>query len=477
MKKGSIIHDLTDKVEKAFGRYDVDIQLTVDRVEKDRVIFRVRLRGGTREKQMLACLYDVQLRLRLPLFQIFKDNFVIYLVVAKNKLEYPQLPLFLIELDKSRRVENEQLPYVVGFNSVGKLVISDLGELKHLLVGGASNSGKTVGLKSLIASIAFLKSPAQVNFILIDVGATDLTPFGCIPHLSCPIIQDRRIAYQVLLLLQREMERRIKLQRALRMFPKLVLVVDEFPALFLEEDKETAKRLSEVISSLLQRGRHAGISVVLSAQNPTLKNMRVDLGNVTARIAFRCAKRNFSETILGAGGAENLSGKGDMLFQSPQCAQVQRIQGVYISPDELERLLIFVKRKWVGKCNNSLKFIISKMELSSLKSELTDDWREGGMPSKQCAGDKLLAKVIIWTLGQATISCNAMMREFGIGWNRANNLMSELYDLQMIQNLDAKLPRKVLPQTVNDLPEKVMALMEENRYLREDVENAFRGEH
>ena len=102
----------------------------------------------------------------------------------------------------------------------------------------------------------------------------------------------------------------------------------------------------ETVSCLLQRGRHAKINVVLAAQNPTVQNMKVDLGNVTARMAFRCAKRNYSETILGESGAEHLSGNGDMLFKSPQSDELNRIQGIFVSPSELRHMVKQIMMKW-----------------------------------------------------------------------------------------------------------------------------------
>lgn len=131
-----------------------------------------------------------------------------------------------------------------------------------------------------------------------------------------------------------ELERRIELEYAdktsFEQLPRLVLVIDEFPALFVGLEKAVSKTLTNVISSFLQRGGHAKIHVVLAAQNPTFQNMKVDLGNITARIAFKCAKKNFSEIILGEGGAENLLGRGDLLLRSPRFDGPQRIQGIYI---------------------------------------------------------------------------------------------------------------------------------------------------
>lgn len=156
--------------------------------------------------------------------------------------------------------------------------------------------------------------PDEVNFILIDVGAEGPLTFEGLPHLSYPVIRDHGTALRALTALKDEMERRIALAQTdlqtPQAIPRLVVVIDEFPALFTgETDKKVSQIFSGTIYSLLQRGRHAGIHLILAAQNPTCQNMKVDLSNVPTRIAFMCAKKNYSEIILGESGAENLSGQ------------------------------------------------------------------------------------------------------------------------------------------------------------------------
>lgn len=152
-------------------------------------------------------------------------------------------------------------------------------------------------------SISYGVSPEAVNFVLVDLGANDLMPFEDLPHLACPVVRSQDVALQVLNALVVEMERRKDLELTNKQefdaLPRLVLVVDEFPALFnCAEDKRTSNALRDMVSSLLRRGRHGKIHVVLAAQNPTYQNMKVDLGNITARIAFQCAKKNFSFPYL-----------------------------------------------------------------------------------------------------------------------------------------------------------------------------------
>lgn len=474
------VDELAEKIESAFNRYRVRISIMNWVNRKDRVIYEVKLKGDTREVQFFARLSDVQLKLRLPFFQALVQDFNIYLIVSDKKVTYDHLPEIVTREESMERRKLMKLPYVVGYNMVGNVVIVDLGDFPHLLIGGASNSGKSVGLQALLVSIMYVKSPRNVNFVLIDVGANDLIPFDRLPHLSCPVVRDREAACEVLLFLKKEMERRITLQAEaggqLNDLPRLVLGIDEFPALFAEtEDRNMTKCMVNAVSSLLQRGRHAKIHVVLSAQNPTFQNMKVDLGNITGRIAFKCAKKNFSETILGEGGAESLYGKGDMLFKCAQLNGAQRIQGIFISPSELQQMILNIRFKWKRiSCINNAKFVIDKSKLALIKAEVIENQSVNPLVQKRknVHGD-FFAEVILWVLRQDEISCNMLMKEFGIGWNRASQLVGKLYDLGIVGDLDAKLPRKVLPHFIEDLSSETIHCLKQHGFEMEYIKSAL----
>lgn len=462
--------ELAEKIEKAFLRYHVYLEITDWVIVKGKIIFLVKLKGDTRESQMLARMHDVQLRLKFPVFSVINLDFNICLVVSAQKDTYENLCNILTDSDYAKVSENIELPYIVGHNIVGERFITDLSRHPHLLIAGSSNSGKTVGLKSLIVSIAHCKPPCMVNFVLIDVGATNLIPFDSIPHLSCPVIRERSAACNALVSLKGELERRIALQISdpyqYEALPRIILVVDEFPALFTGlEDKKIFKLVVDAVSSLLQRGRHGKIHVVLAAQNPTVQNMRVDLGNITARIAFRCAKRNFSETILGVGGAENLLGQGDLYFKSPEFDGLQRLHGAFISDSELKWVLSEIKDKWTRlPYVTGLVFTISEADLQRIESNMMSMPNEHSLTKKQNMDDKLFAEVILWTIGQNSISCNTIMKIFGLGWNRASRFIDKLNYLGIVDALDAKLPRMVLPQSLDDIPTEVMEFLESNGF-------------
>lgn len=464
---------LKEKIIQKYEKFNVRIDIKKYQAMKDRFIFLVKMKGNTREAHLRAHATDVQLRLKVPLFCVERDGLCLYLVVSRKEIEYAHLPELLQEPDFQKSQKRMDLPHIVGDDVLGDTVIEDLSQFPHLLLGGSTNSGKSVGLQTLITSIAYAKSPSKVNFVVIDVGATDLMVFEELPHLACPVVQDRTTAAQVLAALVLEMERRIDLKRTsylhFLLSPRLVLVIDEFPALFMGLDKSEAQVLIANISTLLQRGRHAKIHVVLAAQNPTFQNMKVDLGNITTRIAFRCAKKNFSETILDEGGAENLAGQGDMLLKSPQHSDLQRIQGAYISPEELRYIL----RKIVRKYSDVSPFVLDiskKVEATQTSGKHLTCSVVGTCPS---ADNQLLADVILWALEKNTVSINALAHDHHLGWNRAANFMKQLERIGITDKPCGKQARNVRPKDIKYLSPTLIAFLNSCGHSRDAIVCAF----
>ena len=470
---------LSEDIVKGFEKYNVRISIPCWWYKSSRLIFKVKLKGNTREAHVRANAPDVQSRLKLPLFYVAKYNFTLYIIASRTQIEYDHLPVILSKPDYHEAQKRARLPYVVGYDVLGNIVMDDLTQFPHLLLGGSTNSGKSVGLQAMITTIAYSKSPSKVNFILIDVGATGLMPFEGLPHLSCPVVRERTAAIQTLAALAVEMEQRIELEytdpASFNQLPRLVVVIDEFPALFTGVDKALAKALTNNVSNLLQRGRHAKLHLVLAAQNPTFQNMKIDLGNITARIAFKCAKKNFSETILGESGAESLIGHGDLLLRSPRYDSPLRVQGIYITPTELRETIQRIAVKFTQSTAHKFCITIpdgdatpagnldSQLSCSVIKRRLSD-------------ADQLLASVMLWTLERNSISINRLMTEFQLGWNKASNLVKRLEEMGIIDRPEGKLPRKVIPISPEEIPEELVNFIEKAGYSRYSINAAFYGQ-
>lgn len=457
--------DLAEDIEKAYGRFDVNVKVTVCVVQHPRICFRLKVKGKTRKAHLLTYAVDVQRRLKLPVFQIEERKFDVLLIVSEQEIKYPHLPDLLKDRDCIEAIHKMQLPYIIGYNTMGDPAAFDLAMAPHLLLGGATCSGKSVGLQALITSVAFIKSPSRVRFILIDIGANDLMPFAGLPHLACPVVREKTAALHVLAVLTDEIKRRRDLEHdnptEFQKLPLIVLVIDELPALMQGNDKNTSDFLVNSINNVLERGRHTKVHAVLAAQNPTLRNIKVDLSNAAARIAFKCSKRNNADTIIEGCGAENLLGAGDMYFLCPG-HDLQRLRGIYITRQEIGNTIRKIGVKWIREAFYPQRFIIPDVTVQEQQDVVE-------FPPSQCVSDALFAQVAYYTLGAKTVSANKLSQVFHIGWNRADCFMKELYRLHIVSAADGKLRRRVIPQCVEDVPENVLQLLSRYGFSAETV--------
>lgn len=474
---------LSEEVVKEFKKFKDNIEIPDWDFYGNLVLYKVKLKGNTRQADIFDHVSDVQSRLRLPLFQVYKEGFDLCIAASEENIKYPRLLKVLNSATYKEKSDQMNLPCIVGHNVLGQPAIVDLSTFPHLLLGGSTNSGKSVALQAEITCIVVSKPPSKVNFVLIDVGAGDLLGFDGIPHLSCPVVRDHETAYRTIAAVKAEMVRRIQLECTspdeFKKFPRLVLVIDEFPALFMGLDnKKILQQIKNDVSSLLQRGRHAKIHLILAAQNPTFNNMKVDLGNITARIAFRCAKQNFSETILGKSGAENLTGPGSLFLKSPQSDDLQQLQGIYIKPKEIRQIVNEIKSHQYTYKEVDRKFNLIIPSDSQEEAEDKPYFRlqpirvVASGPSEQ---ELFLASVIFWAFGKDHISTNLLMVEHHLGWNKAANLVRQLEQLGIVSQPNGKQPRTVWPKCIDDIPDRLVEFMECCDYPKESLACAFQN--
>lgn len=471
-----VIRDRKDDLVKAFSKFNCKVKVTHRERYGPWEAYELDPKGNTRETHIRARAPDVQDRLQVKRLIIEKLEQKLFVLISDDEPEYDHLPDILARGSYLDRLGQKQLPYPVGFISfINEPLVIDLAEAPHMLMGGSSGSGKSIGLQMAVAAIAYAKTPAEANFVLIDTGATDLMYFEGLPHLSCPIVQSQESAVQVLSAVSSEMARRIRLEHTApdeyAVLPRLVVVVDEFPALFIGLNDKERKPLRDTLSALLQRGRHAKIHLVLAAQNPTAQQMKVEVGNITARIAFRCAKKNFSEVILGEGGAENLTGKGELFLKAPQFDGKQRLQGAYATPDELHQLVCKIRQRHSGASEAGIKFTIPAeiLQVSDAGDSPSADALTVPVKVKSSVEDQTFANVLLWSLSHDTISISAIQEQFHLGWSKASKLVKRLEEFGVVDEPSAKLPRGVVPTEISDLPTEMMEFLERNGITSETV--------
>lgn len=452
--------NLAIEIEEKYEKYGINVDLTGYKITNDfRYIFDVKLKKGTHEDQLYKRAGDVQTRLKLPLFRVGKKGLDLYIVVSEHEIKENSLmkiihsPIFTNSKAK--------LPYAMGYDEIGNMVVEDLTEFPQLLVGGLPKAGKSTALRSMILSMIYKLSPDQVNFILFDVGAEDLTMFGNIPHLSAPIIKDVETAIKNMTVIKEEMERRIPLREsdpaAYQRLPYLVCIVDEFVSLISSiYDKKQSKMLINIISGLIMRGRHGKVHLVLATQDPTAENMKINISSVSARIAFMVSKYQQSMTIIGEAGAEKLQGKGAMLFK--YYGEIKYLQGSNISIEEAKVQLRNIIQLYESSQFDD-KFVIDDFKLTQISSKPNDESTPESRTVKADRYDTLMPKIIMWSLSKEQISTNAIQSEFRLSYAKAKVFIDKLEELNFISEPFAKLPRTVLPESIEDMTDTMEILL------------------
>lgn len=459
------VKKLAHRIEEHYAYHGVRIKLQLLLAENngERLTFLVCLKPGTKINLIFERASDIQMALHIPLFQPFKDGINICLAVSKNSATQNSL----LQMLKSRAFyqSRDWLPIAIGYNMRQEMIYADLAKMPHVMYAGSTNSGKSMGLICLILSLIVKQPVKNINLLIFDVGANSLGIFSDIPYLSYPIVKEYEEGVYVIKKLVEEMERRIRLsQDELRNLPALVCVIDEYVS-FINyiSDKKQSKMIADDISNLIRRGRHAKIHFVISTQDPIKNNMKVDVGNITTRMAFKCAKVQNSIAILGEKGAEKLSGKGALLMKSNDYSDPMYIQGAFISPDEIVQLVNFIKEKVYDPDS---KFTIPEFELLELPEQVEEDER------KICDKDKEMAQIIIWILSRDKVSASQIMTQFAMG-NRAYDIVKQLYEMELIAEKFANQQRKVLPQSVESVPSKVMEFLQGQGYTADMVSDAI----
>jgi len=329
----------------------------------------------------------------------------------------------------------------LGKDVVGQPVVADLAKMPHLLIAGATGSGKSVCINSIICSILFKSTPDEVRFLLIDPKRIELSGYEDIPHLLHPVVVDPKMANRALQWAVREMERRYMLLDEMRVksfasynevaeekLPLIVIVVDELADLMMISSRE----VEESIARLAQMARAAGMHLILATQRPSVDVLTgLIKANFPTRISFKVFSKVDSRTILDMSGAEHLLGDGDSLFMPPGKARMQRIHGTYISEKETERIIDFLKEQGTARYDESV--------LEAVEEE-DGDYNGIGEDEYDEKYDEAVA--LVCETGQASISM--VQRRLRVGYNRAARMIEIMEKEGIVGPSDGSKPREVL---------------------------------
>ncbi len=331
----------------------------------------------------------------------------------------------VIETSAFQKTEaRSKLSLALGKGAGGEAVAADLSRMPHLLIAGATGSGKTVCLNSIICCLLLHNTPNDVRFIMVDPKRVELTPYNSIPHLATPVIVDTNKALSSLRWLNQEMDKRYqklstagarniesynKNKHGEERLPYIVLVIDELADLMMAGFDE----VEQILCRLAQLARATGIHLVVATQRPSVDVVTgLIKANFPTRISFAVTSQIDSRTILDIGGAEKLLGGGDMLYMPTEAAKPKRLQGSYVSDTETERLVYF----W----GNQQKEEVTPLKLEELALSPTAA-RKGGLPE-----DPLLGAAKQLLQEHKHISTSYLQRKLSIGYPRAARIMEQL---------------------------------------------------
>ncbi|ADH60939.1 cell division protein FtsK/SpoIIIE [Thermoanaerobacter mathranii subsp. mathranii str. A3] len=436
--KNEVLMEKVKKIENTLKNFGVDAK--VIQVTKGPAITRFELQpsAGVKVSRIVSLTDDIALSLAAPSVRIeapIPGKSAIGIEVPNDKIA----SVYLREVVDSKKFRNfkSELAIGLGKDVAGNIVIADLSKMPHLLIAGATGSGKSVCINSLIVSLLYKAPPQQVKMILIDPKVVELNIYNGIPHLLTPVVTDPKKAAGVLNWAVQEMTKRYNLfaQYGVRDIDsynekykenslyKIVIIIDELSDLMMVSPAE----VEEYIFRLAQMARAAGIHLVIATQRPSVDVITgVIKANIPSRISFAVSSQIDSRTILDMAGAEKLLGKGDMLFNPIGAAKPMRIQGAFISEEEVEAIVNFLKNHF-----------------NPQYEEIEIEEKTNGKAFEQ-QEDELLEDAIsvILETGQASISM--LQRRLRIGYARAARIIDQLEQKGIISGYDGSKPRQIL---------------------------------
>ena len=376
-------------------------------------------------------------------------NRIVSVVMAREVIDSPEF-----EKCKSR------VSFAVGKDIGGNRIIGDIGKLPHLLIAGTTGSGKSVCMNSLIISLLYKAKPEEVKLIMIDPKMVELGIYNGIPHLLIPVVTDPKKAAGSLQWAVTEMMRRYRMMadagvrdlesynkqaRAsaddeLEPMPQIVVVIDELADLMLV----AAKEVEESICRIAQMGRASGIHLVIATQRPSADVITgLMKANIPSRIAFAVASAMESRIILDTAGAEKLVGKGDMLYAPLGQGKPKRVQGCFITDDEVQEVVSFVKASSEAEYSDSVMAEIDKKAAESGKSG-SGSSGSAAAETDSSDGDEMLpaAVDVILETGQASVSM--LQRRLKLGYARAARIMDEMEERGIVGPFEGSKPRQLL---------------------------------
>ena len=440
--------DTASKLQKTL--YSFGVSAKVENVSVGPAITRYELKPaeGVRVSKIANLADDIALNLAAESIRIeapIPGKQAVGIEIP-NKEKEVVLLREIIDTPEFQEVE-AKTAFALGKDAAGDVIVTDIAKMPHVLIAGSTGSGKSVCINTLITSIIYKAKPSEVKLVMIDPKVVELSVYNGIPHLLIPVVTDAKKAAGALMWAVQEMVHRYSLfaEKGVRdikgynkilendgeKLPHIIIIIDELADLMMV----AAKDVEDAICRLAQMARAAGMHLVIATQRPSVDVITgLIKANVPSRIAFAVSSGVDSRTILDMYGAEKLLGKGDMLFSPVGSSKPQRIQGAFVSDEEVEKIVDFLKAGGEAKYNSDIIESIEKNNSTDKElDESTDD-----------DADEFLNDAIEMVVETGQASTSYIQRKFKVGYARAGRIMDQMEARGIVSAPEGSKPRKVL---------------------------------
>ena len=446
--------DVATKLQKTL--YSFGVQARVENVTVGPAITRYELKPaeGVRVSKIANLADDIALNLAAETIRIeapIPGKQAVGIEVPNQEKEM----VHLREVLESDEFEDSKskMSVALGKDVAGKVVIADMAKMPHTLIAGSTGSGKSVCINTIITSIIYKAKPSEVKLLMVDPKVVELSVYNGIPHLLIPVVTDPKKAAGALAWAVQEMDNRYNLfaQKGVRdlkgynalvekeegagKLPQILIIIDELADLMMV----AAKDVEDSICRLAQKARAAGMHLIIATQRPSVDVITgIIKANIPSRIAFAVSSQVDSRTILDQVGAEKLLGKGDMLFYPTGATKPTRIQGAFVSDDEVEKIVSFVKSNGEATYNEDILDTIENSGKTDKEIQETNS-KESGEKT-----DEHLMEAIELVIEAGQASTSFIQRRFNVGYARAGRIIDQMEERGIISGYQGSKPRQVL---------------------------------
>ena len=462
-----LLTDTATKLQKTL--YSFGVSAKVENVSVGPAITRYELRPaeGVRVSKIANLADDIALNLAAETIRIeapIPGKQAVGIEVPNKEKE----TVHLREVLESEEFQNNKskLTIALGKDVAGNTQLADIAKMPHVLIAGSTGSGKSVCINTIITSIIYNAKPSEVKLVMVDPKVVELSVYNGIPHLLIPVVTDPKKAAGALAWAVQEMDDRynkfatkgvrdlkgynklIEKEEGIGKLPQIVIIVDELADLMMV----AAKDVEEAICRLAQKARAAGMHLVIATQRPSVDVITgLIKANIPSRIAFAVSSQVDSRTILDTVGAEKLLGKGDMLFFPSGAPKPSRVQGAFVSDDEVEKIVDFVKSNGTATYSEDI--------LESIENSNKTDKELAQEQAQDDETDPFLMDAIQTVVETGQASTSFIQRRFKVGYARAGRIIDQMEERGVISGYQGSKPREVL-MTLDKLNELKMGTKE-----------------